>query len=193
MADGKPVQEPSMEEILTSIRRIIAEDEGAGADAPSHAGGAAVVAASSSPPAAAEPDEVLELTEIVGEAAPRPARPVAAAAAPAPPASPSAPRRQDSAAAAAAAVPPPPTDVAGLISAETAKATAAALARLTRANGADERKLPATAAAHATVEQFLAELLSPMLKEWLDRNLPEIVERVVEQEVKKLARRAELL
>jgi cell pole-organizing protein PopZ len=32
-----------------------------------------------------------------------------------------------------------------------------------------------------------------MLREWLDRNLPAIVERMVEQEVKKLARRAELL
>jgi cell pole-organizing protein PopZ len=32
-----------------------------------------------------------------------------------------------------------------------------------------------------------------MLKSWLDENLPQIVERVVEQEVKKLARRAELL
>ena len=36
------------------------------------------------------------------------------------------------------------------------------------------------------------DLLTPMLRDWLDQNLPEIVERVVEQEVKKLARRAEL-
>ena len=35
--------------------------------------------------------------------------------------------------------------------------------------------------------------MRPVLKEWLDANLAPIVERVVEQEVKKLARRAELL
>ena len=44
-----------------------------------------------------------------------------------------------------------------------------------------------------TVEKLLRDLLTPMLKDWLDQNLPAIVERVVEQEVKKLARRAELL
>ena len=43
-----------------------------------------------------------------------------------------------------------------------------------------------------TVEQLLVDLLTPMLRDWLDQNLPAIVERVVEQEVKKLARRAEL-
>jgi cell pole-organizing protein PopZ len=32
-----------------------------------------------------------------------------------------------------------------------------------------------------------------MLKDWLDQNLEGVVERVVEQEVKKLARRAELM
>ena len=43
-----------------------------------------------------------------------------------------------------------------------------------------------------TVEQLVVDLLTPMLRDWLDQNLPGIVERVVEQEVKKLARRAEL-
>ena len=44
-----------------------------------------------------------------------------------------------------------------------------------------------------TVEQLLVDLLTPMLRDWLDKNLAEVVERVVEQEVKKLARRAELM
>ena len=43
-----------------------------------------------------------------------------------------------------------------------------------------------------SVEQLVVDLLTPMLRDWLDQNLPGIVERVVEQEVKKLARRAEL-
>ena len=50
-----------------------------------------------------------------------------------------------------------------------------------------------TAASGLTVEQLLVDLLTPMLRDWLDTNLPGIVERVVEQEVKKLARRAELM
>jgi hypothetical protein len=37
-----------------------------------------------------------------------------------------------------------------------------------------------------TVEDIVAESLRPMLSEWLDKNLPTIVERIVEKEVKKL-------
>ena len=59
--------------------------------------------------------------------------------------------------------------------------------------GRRERRARTVAAAGVTVEQLLVDLLTPMLREWLDKNLPEIVERVVEQEVKKLARRAELM
>ena len=51
---------------------------------------------------------------------------------------------------------------------------------------------PCTRLGDLTVEQLLVDLLTPMLRDWLDQNLPAIVERVVEQEVKKLARRAEL-
>jgi len=178
MADGKPGQEPSMEEILTSIRQIIAEDQGGEERA-----------ATRRPPlglAAAEADEVLELTEIVAEPEPRATPPLAAARAPR--AEPPAASRQQGAAAM------PPDAAESLISAETAKTSALALARLARASNGDERKPPLPpASGGATVEQFLSELLAPMLREWLDRNLPAIVERAVEQEVKKLARRAELL
>lgn len=181
MADGKPGQEPTMEEILTSIRRIIAEDEGVGEPPASPARGA--------PPA---DDGVLELTEIVSEGKPQPPRaapPPAAAPSPPPPQASAPPQpmppRQERPAL------PPVEATTSLISDEAAKASAAALARLARAGNAEERKPPP--GAQATVEQFLAELLTPMLRDWLDRNLPQIVERVVEQEVKKLARRAELL
>jgi cell pole-organizing protein PopZ len=85
----------------------------------------------------------------------------------------------------------PPDATESLISAEAAKASAQALARLARAGAADERRqLPGGG---LPVEQFLQDLMTPLLRDWLDRHLPEIVERVVEQEVKKLARRAELL
>lgn len=38
-----------------------------------------------------------------------------------------------------------------------------------------------------TVEELVVETLKPMLKEWLDTNLPTVVERIVEKEVRKLA------
>ena len=78
-----------------------------------------------------------------------------------------------------------------LVSPSTASASAQAFARLTRAAGPEDRRT--SAAAGVTMEQLLVELLTPMLKDWLDAHLPEVVERVVEQEVKKLARRAELM
>src|SRR5687767_13970030 len=59
MADRKPPAEPTMEEILSSIRRIIAEDEDK--DEPE---------APARGPANLTGDEVLDLTEIVPEAEP---------------------------------------------------------------------------------------------------------------------------
>ena len=77
-----------------------------------------------------------------------------------------------------------------LISPVAASASTQALARLAKAAATEEKKAPTGAG--VTVEQLLVDLLTPMLKDWLDQHLPEVVERVVEQEVKKLARRAEL-
>jgi cell pole-organizing protein PopZ len=79
-----------------------------------------------------------------------------------------------------------------LISSVAASASTQALARLTKAATAEEKR-PAPVLGGVTVEQLMVELLTPMLRDWLDKNLPAIVERVVEQEVKKLARRAELM
>jgi cell pole-organizing protein PopZ len=39
-----------------------------------------------------------------------------------------------------------------------------------------------------TIEQMLREMLKPMLKEWLDENLPSMVERIVEAEIARAAR-----
>ena len=41
-----------------------------------------------------------------------------------------------------------------------------------------------------TLEGLMMELLRPMIKEWLDANLPAIVERKVEEEVQRIARMA---
>ena len=41
-----------------------------------------------------------------------------------------------------------------------------------------------------TIEGLVRELLKPMIKEWLDSNLPQIVEQKVEAEVQRIARMA---
>ena len=42
-----------------------------------------------------------------------------------------------------------------------------------------------------TLEDLVKELLRPMLKAWLDKNLPAVVERIVEKEIAKIAHGAE--
>lgn len=41
-----------------------------------------------------------------------------------------------------------------------------------------------------TLEDIVREMLHPMLREWMDDNLPPMVERIVQKELEKLARRA---
>lgn len=41
-----------------------------------------------------------------------------------------------------------------------------------------------------TVEDLVKEILRPMLKSWLDDNLPQIVERLVRQEIERMSRNA---
>ena len=40
-----------------------------------------------------------------------------------------------------------------------------------------------------SLEGLVREMLRPMLKEWLDKNLPPMVERYVEREIVRLTRR----
>ncbi|MEM7022758.1 MAG: DUF2497 domain-containing protein [Pseudomonadota bacterium] len=42
-----------------------------------------------------------------------------------------------------------------------------------------------------SVEQFAEDMMRPMLREWLDVNLPAMVERIVQKEIQKIVRRAE--
>lgn len=42
-----------------------------------------------------------------------------------------------------------------------------------------------------TVEQLVEELVRPMLREWLDQNLPSMVERLVQREIQRMAERAD--
>ncbi|MEJ8573324.1 DUF2497 domain-containing protein [Microbaculum marinum] len=85
----------------------------------------------------------------------------------------------------------PPADraaaVQGLLSARSDAMISSAFGRLA------ETMPPATDAATApraprTLEDFVGEMLRPMLKEWLDENLPVIVEQLVQQEIERVSR-----
>ena len=67
----------------------------------------------------------------------------------------------------------------GLVSAATAAAVDAAFDTL--AQSAQPRS-------GRTVEELVSELIRPMLKTWLDDNLPTIVERPVRAEIERLSR-----
>jgi len=160
-----------MEEILASIRRIISEEE--------------------QEPTASEP--VLDLTQHAEESAPAPSaqseddlvfeavEEAVAAAAPAlvpayeePPPAPAPPMR---------AAAPAPVVLDPIISPPNASAAAGSLSRLAGS-------LRVSDTPGQTVEGVVRELLKPMLKEWLDHNLPAIVEARVEAELERIARMA---
>lgn len=156
MSNAQP--EPSMEEILASIRRIISED-GEEASAPAHDQPAAAPAPPvSSDPAPvsqepveesrAEPDARTESLEMMKKN-------VAEAVQ----------EREDA-----------------MIDETTAAAATKAFEKISqtaRVSGASGR----------TIEDIVIEMLRPMIKDWLDANLPAIVEEKVEEEVQRLARR----
>lgn len=197
MSDGKAQsrsedREPSMEEILSSIRKIIASDDDE-EEKPAKPG-AAPAGARKEPE---ESDEVLELTEVVpGEGGAGRGQPAAASDLDALEKRARAELDEVTQRVEAVETPPPPraavSPAESLVSEAAASAATAAFAKLTRSVSRPEPG-PVVPDSGKSVEVFVAELLRPMLKEWLDANLPAIVERVVEQEVKKLAKRAELL
>ena len=153
-----PQAEPSMEEILASIRRIISEEEQPAAEP--------VLDLTQHEPAptleAPEDDIVFEAVEQVVAAAPAPMPAAAPARAPA-----------------SEAAPPEPT----ILAPPTTHAAAGSLARL-----AGSLRIADTNG--QTVEGVVRELLKPMLKDWLDKNLPAIVESRVEAELERIARLA---
>lgn len=171
-----------MEEILASIRRIISED-----DAPAQP---AAVEAEPEPAFTPEPDfvlddegeedEVLELTEPyeapvaetigdldVADLAPFPVETPEPAYAPAP-------------------------SFDNLVGDQAAASAASAFAGLAatvqKPEAAAPRDLPFVSG--NTVEDMVREMLRPMLKSWLDTNLPAIVEEQVRKEVERIARNA---
>jgi len=198
MADPKPASaEPSMEEILASIRRIISEDGGEAGKAPPAAPEAAPAAAPpppappkaaapppppppppepepAPPPPAPEPEP-----EPIPEPEPEP-EPEPVAVAPEP--EPEPVLELTDLAPEEPALPPPVmstrsamAELDALVSESTAAASAQALASLNRIS-----------AGGRTLEDVVRDCLRPLLKDWLDRNLTTLTERLVQKEIRRI-------
>lgn len=177
MADGG--HEPSMEDILSSIKRIIAEDSDA---ALSGSRGRRSVAPARADRHASDQDDVLELTEAVAVDAPP--LPVPAAS-PAPPtraavSEPQPQQQDDTTVTLAKAAPKSDPTLVSTSTLEASRSSLAALSALVvkpEVTGTD------------TLEGLVRDMLRPMIAQWLDARLPEIVERHVAQEVRRIAER----
>ena len=159
--------EPSMEEILASIRRIISEEEQAPAAEP-----VLDLTQTDEPQIEALDDDIVfeAVEQVVAEETYTPA------ATPAP-----TPTQIETVMPSQATAVAPSGD--SILSPPTTNAAAGSLARLAGT-------LRISDAPGQTVEGVVRELLKPMLKEWLDRNLPAIVESRVEAELERIARLA---
>lgn len=188
---AEKAQEPSMEEILASIRRIIADDQNAKAD---------IVPAARSAPPPPENDDVLDLAEIAQPRRPQPApieEPEIGFAEsgeidfdsisfddepepePLPPPPPVREARQPEPPRPAPRPEPAETPHERLVSAVTDASVGQAFQLLSGTMmGRNAR----------TVEELVQDMLRPMLKSWLDDNLPGMVERLVRAEIERVAR-----
>jgi cell pole-organizing protein PopZ len=218
MTQTAKTQEPSMEEILASIRRIIADDDSKPAKAPEVAAAAKAPQAaaapsrpappaappskpaaplpSAPPPAAAnsqdEVDAMLAELDAPPKAGPKPAaaQPPAPAAevldlteamaAPTPPPGPAPSFRTiDGASDVVFTTKPERSTDRALISNETIAAVDSAFNSLAHTVIGQNAR---------TLEDLVREMLRPMLKSWLDDNLPGLVERIVRAEIERVSR-----
>lgn len=169
---GDMSAEPSMEEILSSIKRIIAEE----GDGPARARRTQRLA---TPSPADEPgNEILELSE------PAPAGPPETTAATLPPPGAVQPKVQPEPAPAASAHQPEPNTSASILSSQAEEASRSALDALSRMLVKPEP------GSDGTLEGLVREMLRPMLREWLDAHLPAIVESMVQAEIVRITGRS---
>ena len=202
MTQTAKAQEPSMEEILASIRRIIADDDASkpakapeGATPPKPLSAAAGPIRRAPPAAATKPatpsaansqdaiDAMLaELDEPKAESKSPPAAEVLdlteAMAAPAKPAAtPASFRTIDGTSDVVFSTKPEPPLDRALISNETIAAVDSAFNTLAHTVIGQNAR---------TLEDLVKEMLRPMLKSWLDDNLPSLVERIVRAEIERV-------
>lgn len=176
-AAGSPGVDPSMEDILASIRRILSEDEADAQAKPEPASpGPAAQPVPHAPPG---PPEVLALdaSMLVNEPPPLPeALPGLAG-----------PRATATAASAAAAA-KLMTPAAPLLDDAVASAAANSVGSLLRT--LSERQPVQIYRGGPTLEDMVREEIRPLLKQWLDSNLPPLVERLVRTEIERVVGRA---
>ena len=164
---GDMSREPSMEEILSSIRRVIARDEDArgGAPLPSPASLAGQDVLDDADEAQ---DDVLELTETSETAMAR--RPLKEP-------SPVSAQMAD-------------VEAPNLISADSAAASRnsidALAAALAGGQNAAAQSASVPMSGDVTMSALVEAALRPMLKQWLDANLPPLVERIVATEIARI-------
>lgn len=199
-AQPKP-SDPSMEDILASIRRIIADDQ---------------AKVSEAEPPAEDPDDVFDLTPEMRNAPEAPAEPAAEEPAPAeepaefnnddldllfrevPPEAEPEPAPEPEP---AAELPPPEPEPAfvepvaplqhfvpqpppmppapELISNDVGAAVSGAFSQLAHTVLSQNAR---------TLDDLVQDMLRPMLKDWIDDNLPALVERLVRAEIERVAR-----
>ena len=171
-ADNK--EEPSMEEILSSIRKIINEDDGA---QPQNV-------AAEQPLDDDDDDDIIDLDDVVADdGAYADLDDAIAEPAPAPVPTPKPVARP--------AAPPAPLALDIDTDAIAARATQGSLARLQHAIQTQQAPMSGQDADYQprggeTVEGLVYQILKPMLREWIDRNLPGIVEGMVAAEIRKM-------
>lgn len=94
--------------------------------------------------------------------------------------------------------PPAAPSPAGLVSSQAANAATAAFDRLAQAALQQQQppspspaapRAPSPTVGGRALEDMVSEMLRPMLQNWLDTNLPGIVERLVQQEIQKMSKR----
>ena len=163
-----------MEDILASIRRILSDDEVKTGETP-----AAEAAPAAQPVDEPEDDDalVLDPSMMVQEAPPPPE----IAVSPAPPPDAEQPP------------PPPPSlapapSLATLVAPEAEAAAVSSVDNLVRTLYT-ERSMMVTSQG-PTIEDIVRQEVRPLLKAWLDENLPPMVERLVRTEIERVVGRA---
>jgi len=154
--------EPSMEDILASIKRIIAED------------GAAALSAPRARPVPRDEPEASVPAAPDAQQEPEPEAEPATAELPAEPEAPIA----------EPPVAPFPQAASTLVSPNAAQASRQSLAALSAMVIRPDSE--AESPPGNTLEALVRELLRPMLKDWLDAKLPELVEVLVSREIARI-------
>jgi len=174
-------QEPSMEEILASIRRIISED---GKEGKEQSPALSSPTLGENLAVGGNSDDVLELTNLVGDDGEVKGLEESGDGPPAQQCGDEvALERVDEVLEVEGCLGP---EGNGLLSEDKAAAVADAIAKLVRAMPVAE---PPSAGGRA-LEEIVKPLMRPLLRRWLDDNLPPLVERIVREEVERVVHRA---